>query len=371
MEVFISMEAICEVTKWRLKGFVGAIGLLVSGMVLPATAQVTSDGTTNTIVNPTGNNFTIINGIEKGNNLFHSFSNFSIPTSGSANFDLVNTPNITTIFSRVTGGNTSNIDGLIRTVNTNNPVSLFLMNPNGIIFGQNAKLDIGGSFMGTTANSIKFADGSDFSAVNTSSQSLLTMSVPVGLQMGSNLDAMDKPLPQGSITLQGVGHRLVSQNLLLFPYFYTIPHRGLAVKAGQTLALVGSKIDLNGGILTAPEGLVELGGVMQGNVGLNTNASGFSINYGGVSEFGDVQMSARSLVDVNGINAGSIQVQGRQVTFTDGSGLWLQNRGSKPPGEVIVSASDSLQISGFAPDLSARSSILSETIGTACSIELI
>ncbi len=67
--------------------------------MLRAIAQVTSDGTTNTIVNQIGNNFNILNGINKGNNLFHSFSNFSLPTGTSANFDLTNTPNITTISS--------------------------------------------------------------------------------------------------------------------------------------------------------------------------------------------------------------------------------------------------------------------------------
>ncbi|MBW4475930.1 MAG: filamentous hemagglutinin N-terminal domain-containing protein [Tolypothrix brevis GSE-NOS-MK-07-07A] len=192
--------------------FVGALitGLLTAGMLLPAMAQVTSDSTTNTIVNPNGNNFTILNGIEKGNNLFHSFGNFSVPTGSSARFDLTNTPNISTIFSRVTGGNVSNIDGLIRTLNSNNAVSLFLMNPAGIVFGQNAKLDIGGSFVGTTANSIKFADGTEFSAVNASGSPLLTMSVPIGLQMGSN---------PGAIEVQGVGHNLTAQDPYFTPYF--------------------------------------------------------------------------------------------------------------------------------------------------------
>ena len=60
-----------------LPGFIS--GLLTFG-ILPATAQITSDGTTNTIVNTNGNNFTILNGIQKGNNLFHSFKEFSIPT---------------------------------------------------------------------------------------------------------------------------------------------------------------------------------------------------------------------------------------------------------------------------------------------------
>jgi filamentous hemagglutinin family protein len=173
--------------------FILTTGLFTPGMMLRAYAQVTSDGTTNTIVNSNGNNFNILNGLEKGNNLFHSFSNFSVPTGGSATFDLINTPNITTIFSRVTGGNVSNIDGLISTLNSNNPVSLFLMNPAGIVFGKDAALNISGSFVGTTANSIKFSDGTEFSAVNSAIPPLLTMSVPIGLQMGSNPGALAQP----------------------------------------------------------------------------------------------------------------------------------------------------------------------------------
>lgn len=102
----------------------------------PAMAQVVSpDGTLNTTVNRSGNTFTITNGTAAGTHLFHSFREFSIPSSGAAIFDLVNTPNATTIFSRVTGGNSSNIDGVIRSMNAINPASLFLMNPAGIVFG--------------------------------------------------------------------------------------------------------------------------------------------------------------------------------------------------------------------------------------------
>ena len=171
-----------------MKGVYVCIALLsaifTDGILRTTMAQVTSDGTTNTIVNQIGNNFNILNGIEKGNNLFHSFGSFSLPSGTSATFNLINTPNITTIFSRVTGGNISNIDGLINTTNGSNPISLFLINPAGIAFGKNALLNIGGSFVGTAANSIKFSDGVEFSAVDPTATSLLTMSVPIGLQMG-------------------------------------------------------------------------------------------------------------------------------------------------------------------------------------------
>ena len=176
-----------------ISGFIGIL-LTYSSIILPAYSQVKSDNTTNTIVNTSGNNFDILNGIQKGNNLFHSFTEFSIPTGGSATFN--NSTNVVNIINRVTGGNISNIDGIIK---ANGNANLFLINPSGIVFGENAALNIGGSFLGTTAESILFEDGFEFSAVNPQNEPLLTVSVPLGLQMGNN---------PGKIEVQGSGNKL-------------------------------------------------------------------------------------------------------------------------------------------------------------------
>jgi filamentous hemagglutinin family protein len=332
-----------------------ATGILTSRMVLPVTAQITSDGTTNTTVNSIGNNSTILNGVDKGNNLFHSFTNFSIPTGGSATFDLVNTPNINTIFSRVTGGNASNIDGLIRTINSNNPVSLFLMNPNGIIFGQNAKLDISGSFVGTTANSIKFADGSEFGTTSLTTP-LLTMSVPVGLQMGQN---------SGNIQVQGKGHQLTGGAFT--PVIRDNTQSTLEVNSGKAIALVGQNLNLSGGVLTAENGRIDLGAVKAGTVKINDPSSNLKLDYANIERFGDIQLVNQSLVDASGLTSRGIQLQGQNISLKDGSAALIQTVGSQAPNSIRIRATGSLDLSGdvrTAPDLGIVTGVISSRLMT-------
>jgi filamentous hemagglutinin family protein len=338
--------------------FIFTTALFTPGIMLRAIAQVTSDGTTNTIVNSNGNNFNILNGIEKGNNLFHSFSNFSVPTGGSASFDLVNTPNITTIFSRVTGGNVSNIDGLIRTLNSSNPVSLFLMNPAGIMFGPNARLNIGGSFIGTTANSIKFADGAEFGISATSDAPLLTLSVPIGLQFGAN------PKP---IQVEGAGHNLTKINPLnqsnspINPQSH-LTQQQLGVRPGKTLALIGGDISLVGGNLQAIGGRIELGGVGSGIVSLNSVAQGWIFGYDDVQSFRDIRFSQRALANASGFGGGAIQIQGARVSLMDGSLALIQNLGSQSSGDITVRASELVELNGTDPKAIISSGLRNETL---------
>ncbi|MDX2253898.1 MAG: filamentous hemagglutinin N-terminal domain-containing protein, partial [Pseudanabaenaceae cyanobacterium bins.39] len=181
--------------------FVGALNYFAS--VLPASAQIVPDTTlpVNSTVTTTGLVHTINGGTTVGVNLYHSFQDFSVPTNNTAHFN--NAPQIQNILSRVTGNSISNIDG---TLKANGNANLFLLNPNGIVFGANAKLDIGGTFVGSTANSFKFVDGSEFSATNPQAPPILTMDITPGVQYGNS--------NQGA-TISNLGNLSAGKDLIL------------------------------------------------------------------------------------------------------------------------------------------------------------
>ena len=123
---------------------------------------ITADGTLGTVVGRFGDAYSIDAGTIRGNNLFHSFSLFNVPTGGSATF--LGPSSIANILSRVTGGQQSIIDGLISTRAAMPNANFFLLNPSGVLFTSGASLDVGGAFRVSTADNIRLADGAIFSA---------------------------------------------------------------------------------------------------------------------------------------------------------------------------------------------------------------
>ena len=293
----------------------------------PVSAQNIVPDTTlpnNSIVTPSGNTSTITGGTSAGGNLFHSFREFSIPTGSEAFFN--NTFNIQNIISRVTGGSISNIDGLIR---ANGTANLFLINPSGIVFGPNASLNIGGSFVASTADSLRFADGTEFSATNPQAPPLLTVSVPLGLQFGSNpgrIVNQSQASPGGVLNSGG-------------------SPVGLQVPNGKTLALVGGNVSLEGGNLTAPDGRIELGSVGTGLVNLTEIPQGYALGYSDVQNFQDIDLS-EAYVDASGDSGGSIQVQGRNINLTSGAQIYSVTLGAGTGGNLTVNAAESVKLSG-------------------------
>jgi filamentous hemagglutinin family protein len=290
-------------------------------------AQITPDGSVPTTVEQTEENMQINGGEREGNNLFHSFDEFSIPEGMEAIFE--NATDIENIFTRVTGESVSNIDGIL---STQGDANFFFINPNGIVFGDNASLNVGGSFIASSADSIQFEDGSEFSATNPSEPILDLTGFPVGLNLGNN---------PGAIIVNGNGGQL-TRDSLSNPISKNTNVEGLQVQEGETLALLGGDVNIKGATITAKSGQIELASVGSGKVNLDNTKNTLSFNYDNISSFKDIQLSEEAVIDASGSTGGLIQVNGRNIDLKDGSVFLIQNTIPSTPGVIRVNASNFL-----------------------------
>lgn len=285
--------------------------------VLQVKAQLIPDNTLgeeNSIVNPVDSIQKIDGGAIRGSNLFHSFKEFNIDKGESVYFS--NPDAIENVLTRVTGQNPSQIFGKLGVLGNAN---LFLINPNGIIFGENAKLDIGGSFVGSTADNIKFADGTEFNAVNPSANPILTISVPLGLQYGSN---------PGNIEVRGTAALK------------------LQVPDSKSLALIGGNIKLDGGKLAAPAGGIGLLAVKNGEVYLVNRDGQIKLEVGKGIRYGNIELLNAANIDASGNSGGRIQVGGRNITLEDVSIISTNTEGNGSGEKLNIVATELLKISG-------------------------
>ncbi|NJM72571.1 MAG: filamentous hemagglutinin N-terminal domain-containing protein, partial [Scytonema sp. RU_4_4] len=202
--------------------------------------------------------------------------------------------------------------------------NLFLLNPAGIVFGPNAQLNIGGSFLGSTANSFIFDNGFEFSATDLLSPPLLTINIPIGLRFRDN---------PGSITTQST----------------TTQYPTLEVPSGKTLALVGGNVSLDGPFLLAPGGRIELGGLsVAGTVGLNSDVS---LSFPVGVQRADVSLTNEAEVNVSSGGGGSIAVNVRNLDISGGSilragiGQGLGSVGSQA-GDITLNATGEIKVVG-------------------------
>lgn len=269
-------------------------------------------------------------GAIRGNSLFHSFQEFKIRDAYTTEF--ANPQGITNIFSRVTGSNISEIFG---TLAVDGSANLFLINPNGIVFGENAAVNIGGSFMATTAESIEFNSGDRFSTIEPG-RPLLTIDFPIGLGMGSNPGDIDVIGKQNNVQLEIPGFRVVTENL----------PESIQVSSGENISLIGGKINFSGGGLQAPQGYINIVSV-NGNQTLRLlpKSNWFTVDLDNVSIAKDIIFNNAAYVDVSGEEAGNIDISGRNIIINGGSVI-LADTSSPTDSEITINATDSLRISG-------------------------
>lgn len=306
---------------WHLSFWGGVLGIAMSVGTLSencAIAQITPDTTLpiNSNVTPDGNTFNITGGTQAGTNLFHSFKDFSVPTGNTAFFR--NATDIQNIITRVTGSSRSNIDGLIQ---ANGIANLFLINPNGIIFGRNASLNIGGSFVATTANAIRFDNQGFFSASTPNNPELLVVN------------------PSALLFNQIAADALIQNN-----------SASLSVENNRSLLAVGGNVSMHGGLLNAPGGRVELGGLAaEGTVALNANSDNFSLNFPDNIARANVSLTNGAEINVASGGGGSIAINAQNIDVLGKSSLRagispLAGADDAEAGDVTLSAKGTVTI---------------------------
>lgn len=332
-------------TKYQL-GIEKAIAIAVLLSATPSHAQLIPDNSLGTdssqVLNSIASDGTpqsvIEQGALRGNNLFHSFDRFDLSSSEAAYF--VNPAGVTQIFTRITGQSPSQVNG---TLGVLGDADLFLLNPNGLVFGPNARLDLAGSFMGSTAQQVQFADGLIFGTSQPDLNAPLSLSGPVGLQMGQQA---------GAIQVQGFGHRLVAEDAYLSPFLPNAIYEGLQVAPEQTLALLGEDLKLTGGILQAPGGRIELGAVAQpGLIRLQALTQGWSLSYPEIQQFGSIDLTQKASVETGGLLPGHIQIQGGAIALGEASVISNENLGPNQAGNITINATERLDLAGL--DLTA------------------
>ena len=252
-----------------------------------------------TVTNAGADRFNITGGLQRGQNLFHSFTDFSIPTGGAANF--TNPAGNQSIITRVTGNLFSDLNG---TLNTNG-ANFLLINPNGVVFGTGVKLDVGKAFVTSTASGIDFVDlaGRTYNFGTNKAGDAPLISVAPNVAFSPARLIMNTSIP-GSKGIENYG---------------TLQ----ANKPGQYVGLIGGDVTFNGGQIIAPGGRVELGGLsVPGTVGLSVDGNsivGAQFPTNGARR--DVLFSNRARVNVAGSGGGDIVINAQNIEILGASVL--------------------------------------------------
>jgi len=292
-------------------------------------ADVVLDGTLGSTGSLPGPNFAIDAhlGQQLGNNLFHSFETFNLKHNESAIFSGPDT--ISNVISRVTGGQASHIDGLLRSKIPN--ADVYFLNPYGIVFGENARLDVQGSFHASTADYLRLGSDGLFDA-SQPSNSLLTVAPPSAFGFLDNSPA-------------GISKQ----------------RSFLSVPDGKTLSFIGGDLTLQdnhitgreASMLSAFDGQVNLVSVAsKGEVPLDPiNLSDNAFEQFGIISIMDTPITINNLarganIDVSGKGGGSVYIVGEQI-FMENAYVFADTQGAKDGQSITIKATNELVAKGI------------------------
>ena len=234
----------------------------------------------------------------RGLDLFQSFRTFDLTSRQTAIFE--GKADVKNIIARVTGGEPSSING---TIASDIPgANLYFMNPSGVIFGEKSHLNISGSFVVTTANSLTLPDGARFDATVNSKATPGNHAAPL-LSVSPETYRFSTSTP-APITFEGDRPNGVSND-----------SSGLSVPAMRAITVVGGDIQIRSFRLAAKGGQIALvSRASTGTVVVNSNSIAGNIQQTGGAQ-GTIRMKENVKIDVDGTNmpAGRIVIRGAQL----------------------------------------------------------
>lgn len=315
---------------WVVMGTVLGVWSAIASRTIAQTVPI-SDGTTGSVVVPGG--VTLINGgTQRGSALFHSFSDFSVGVSDRVYFS--NPVGVTDILSRVTGANPSNIFG---TLGVNGSANLFLINPRGIVFGKDAKLDIAGGFVASTADRLILNDGSSYQVTNPNDPLLLQVNVKPGLQTGVNY--------VGTIVNQGGKLGSVDQ-----PTGTIGVGKDISLLARQIDLQPGSVVQAIGNVLLQASEKIQITGTPQ-NPSFVQSLVDATVAGGDVTLISpDISMTGQAFVrtdvlpDATG-QGGDITIQTQNLNGSRGAEILARTVGNGDAGSISITPLDPTQVS--------------------------
>lgn len=333
---------------------IGAVGAIAT-TAPPALAQVDAvfDGTMGPAERLNGGVVLPSQGTTNGTNLFHSFSRFNVFNGATVTFDSGGASNIVT---RVTGNTPSTIDGTLSA-----DANFFFINPSGIIFQDEAQLDINGSFVATTTDGV-YGGNRVNQQFNAHTGNLLTFN-------GDPSGFLASQATPGDIQVNG---------------------SSLSVNPGENLMLLGGNVTLNSATLTAPGGFIEIGS-SAGNtpISLAPNVSfdnAFTFGFEDNTNRLNVSVSNNSLLNVaitndavaTGITSGgSLRITAENITINrsticggigttaDGACGVPEAVNANEAGNLVLAATGTVAITGeslITNRIAENSSGTSETI---------
>ncbi|MEM1141808.1 MAG: filamentous hemagglutinin N-terminal domain-containing protein [Pseudomonadota bacterium] len=305
--------------------------VLLAALSQPLLADVVTDGTVGAASALSGPNFMIPDslGTRAGSNLFHSFSQFSLSSTESATFTSSFSGETHNVISRITGGAPSLIDG--RLASTIPGADLWLINPNGVLFGTGSSLDLQGGLHVATASYVALQDGGRFGADVADPGNTLLTTAPV-----SAFGFLDTPQP---VSVNGQ----------------------LELAEGQALTFTAGDISI-GGQLETPSGQVSV--VALGRSGELAIATGGGVDDTSLHSFTtlanvDISSANGNLARIrsNGASPGSIYIRGNSFVL-DGLVASIANELDTDDAQINIAARERIAIGTRSPDSFLASAVL-------------